>query len=222
MVEADGAILGPQYHGMRPITRQPDMVADSVSERTEIESRLRRAINGCMRADGTLSWTPDGSVEQYVRVRKYQRFQIKGGFKKAALVSLVAGYPYIHSTALHTVSGDHATDLSVDNQGEEFGPAELIRVTGPGTGPRVRRTHDSVVYDLDFPTLTLAAGTYIDIDPWNKTITHSSGSNMYSYLDFAASTWWTLGPGINTCRVDWDSGATTASDLRIDWRDAWL
>lgn len=226
MVEADGAILGPQYHGMRPVTMQPSILADTITERNDMESRLRRVVNGCMRASGTLAWTPDGSIEQFVSVRKYQRLQIKGAWKKDALISLVAGFPYIQSTTLHTQTAAFNTDQAILNDGEEFGFPALLRINGPSsgsaTGPTLRRTFDSVAYELTFPGLTLAAGTYIDIDPWDKTIVTSAGANAYSYLDFDDSTWWTLGPGSNTVRLEWDSGTTTGSTFRIDWRDSWL
>ncbi len=226
MVEADGAILGPQYHGMRPVVLQPSILADSVASRNEMESRLRRVVNGCMRGDGTLAWTPDGSIEQFVTVRKYQRLQIKGGWRKDAMVSLVSGFPYIQSTALRTQTAAFNTDQVIENQGEEFGPPALIRINGPSsgsaTGPTIRRTYDSVAYELALPGLVVASGTYIDIDPWDKTIVTSAGASAYSSLSFNDSTWWALGPGNNTVRLEWDSGTTTGSTFRIDWRDTWL
>lgn len=225
MVEADGAILGPQYHGMRPITFQPVILADTITDRNERESQLRRVVNGSMKADGTVSWTPDGSIEQFLSIRKHQRLQIKGAWAKECLVSLVAGYPYIHSTTLHTQTTSRDVDQAINNEGMEFSPPALIRINGPSTGtatgPTIRRTYDSVPYELTFPSLTLAAGTYIDIDPWNKTIVHSSGASQYAFLDFVNSTWFALGPGTNTLRLEWDTGGT-GSTFRIDWRDAWL
>jgi hypothetical protein len=222
MVETDGAILGPQYHGHRPITMNVTIQGSTVTERNQREAKLRRVINDCAQATGSLRWTPDGSIEQYLQVRKHQPFRIKGGYVKEGMVSLVAGFPWIQSWAQRSVSGNHNTDHTAENQGDAWAPPERIRVNGPGTGPRVRRTISAVSLDLDFPTLTLPAGQYIDIDTWNKTVTHSSGANYYSYLDLTASTWFTMGPGNNTFRVDWDSGATTASDIEVYWRDSWL
>lgn len=226
MVEADGALLGPMYHGMRPITLQASIVQPSVADRNAVETQLKRVLNGCTRADGALTWTPDGSVEQYLPVRKYQRLQIKGGVKKDALVSLVAGYPYIHSSTLHTSTFNHNTDTDIDNNGSDFGPAALIRINGPSSGaavgPTIRRTYDSNPLELAFPGLSVASGTYIDIDPWNCTAYTSGGTNVFSYLDLDTSDWWTLGPETNTLRLEWDSGTTTGTSCRVDWRDAWL
>lgn len=226
-IEAHGAIGGTFFHATRPITLSGELVAADIATRNARESKLRKAVNNCMGDDGALIWTPDGSIEQYVKVRKYQPMRVRGGWKKDIFTSLVALDPFIYSTELETVTGNHATNLTAENQGNDFGPPELITVHGPGTDPTIKRTWDSVAYDLVLET-TLTSTQFIQIDPMSRTILRADDStpteftNIYSALSFEDSTWWLLGPGDNTLRVDWGSGATAASDLTVDWRHTWL
>ena len=222
-VEADGAIAGNFYHGIRSPVFNGIMRGTSPSQRNQRESILRKVVNSCMRADGTLQWTPDGGIAQYVKVRKHGRLAIKGGFNKDVQVVLVCPDHRIYGATLNSSTGlAHSTNHTIENSGDAPSPPALIRVTGPGTNPVVRRTWGGVQLNITFSGLTLTAGQYVDIDVVNKTATHSDGSNVYQYISFLTTQWWELGSGNNTVRLDWGSGATAASVLRVDWRHCWI
>lgn len=221
-VEADGSIFGNFYHGHRPVTIQGELLASSVAARNVREDKLYKVLNDIMRASGTLTWTPDGSISQYLNVRKYQPARIKGGFKKDFFVSLIAADPYIYSTALDTVTGvAPATNQTVTNDGNAKREPVLIRVTGPTNGTVWVRNATPTTQEIRMLSTmpNLLAGEYIDIDPFNRLITHSSGVDYYRYFDYVNSTWWGLVPGSNTVSL---RGTNTTGSLRVDWRDAWV
>lgn len=225
-VQTHGSIALEFFHGNRPITMQGTILDTSVAARVTRENRLRKVVNNCMAADGTLTWTPAGSVSQYVSVRKNQPMRIKGGYAKDYFVSLIAPDPRIYSTTLHTSTVLPATNLDVVNDGNAVSPPALVRITGPGTSPAVKNTIGGTPYVLKFTGLVMTAGQTLDINMLNATAVLSTGASAYAYVDFPANAeWWGVAPRelyVNTVRVDWQSGSTSASTLRIDWRDAWL
>ena len=216
-VESDGGIHGAFFHGRRPITFRGRITASSATERNQKMTRLMRATNA-LQSDGTITWTPDGGEEQFVRFRKQQPTRFTGGWSKEFFLAVVCADPRIYSTTLDTTGDqDDATDVSVENQGSALTAPELIRITGPGVNPLVSIGE----YRIDFEW-TLAGGQFLDIDVGNRTVLDQSGTNRYSAVNFVTSTWGGLVPGVNICRVDFDSGASGASKIRIDWRNAWI
>lgn len=233
LVEADGGVFGHSYHGLRPITIQGVITADSIATRNARETKLYRVVNEMMRATGTLTWTPTGSISQFVNVRKQQPIRIKGGWQKSFFIGLVAADPRIYSTAIRTGTVTGGGSVTLENQGSfdappqgtfsTVNPGAGVRITGPGTSPLVTRTYAGVSTYTPLTGLTLAAGEYVDINFINKTIVKSNGANLYSYFDWTTGSWWGLGPaGNNTLNVTWASGSSAASSLRVDWRDTWL
>jgi hypothetical protein len=95
------------------------------------------------------------------------------------------------------------------------------RLYGPCTGPRF--SLDTTGETLSFPTLTLAAGDYLEIDTRNHTalVNGSPDASRLGQLDFAASTWWRLRPGTNTVRYNPVTVAGGAQAV-LFWRPAWL
>lgn len=221
-VEADGSVFGNFYHGHRPVTLTAQIYAATIAERNARESKLYRVLADLMRGTGSLIWTPAGSVSQYVNVRKFQPARVRGGWVKDVFVSLVAADPYIYGASLNT-----ATDaagggaLTVVNEGNAAREPALLRVTGPTNGTVVIRNATPTNQDITFLSSmpALATSEYIDIDPLNRTIRHSSGLDYYQYLNYGATIWWRLAPGNNTVSLQ---GTTTTGTLRIDWRHTWV
>jgi hypothetical protein len=223
-VQADGAIFGDFYHTTRPITLQPTILEASVSARNLKESKLRKVVNDCMRQGGTLAWTPDGSISQFVTVRKHQPLRIKGGWAKQALVALIANDPLIYGSTLNTTTntGNPPASISATNEGDAPSAPVLIRITGPVTNPAVRRVSGSYDHRLRLQGLTLSSGQSVDISMVNATAVRNDATNVYQYVDFpSAAYWWTLMPGSNTITLE-GTGTSAATALRIDWRHAWL
>lgn len=94
-------------------------------------------------------------------------------------------------------------------------------IFGPCTGPRLRNRTSGE--DLSFPGLTIAAGDFLFIDQAERTVTlnRDAGASRYSWLDFAASTWFPFGPGGQLIEFDAQSSAPPASAW-IAWRDTYL
>lgn len=223
LVEADGSISSQVFHGPRPFTLQGFIKAPSISVRNDRETKLRQVVNECMRADGTLTWTPDGGLSQRLNVRKNQPIRVRGGFVKEFLIAMVAADPRIYGSTLNTLT-DTGTPLTlaVVNDGNGDSPPVLIRVTGPVTNPLVRRVQGSNDDALKFAGLVIAGGAFIDINMLNKTAVDNLGASVYSFVDFPANAdWWELLPGSNTVTVE-GTGQTAASALRVDWRSVWL
>lgn len=225
-VEADGAVAGVFYHGIRSPVFNGKLYGTSTTQRNTRESLLRKVVNECMRADGTLSWTPTGGVSQYVKVRKHGRVSVKGGWRKDAQVVLVCPDHRIYSTTLNTSTFAHSTNQVLENSGDAHSPPALLRINGPSsgtaTGPIIRRTWNGTQLNISCATMPIAAGQYVDIDVINKTATRNDGTNMYQYVSFLTTDWWEMGPGNNTIRLDWTSGTTTGTTLRVDWRHVWV
>lgn len=221
-VEADGALFGNFYHGHRPVTLSAEVVAATVADRNQRENKLYKVLNDCMRFSGTLTWTPSGSVSQFVYVRKFQPTRVRGGFKKDIFVSLLAADPYIYSTTLNTASMASTTNTIITNEGNAAREPQFLRVNGPTGGNlgRLLRTTNAVTQEIRLVGApAMASGEYIDIDPINRTVRHSSGADYYRYIDYAWTIWWQLQPGNNTVSL---RGFDTQGTMRIDWRHAWV
>lgn len=221
LVEQHGALAPYFYHGFRPVTMKVEIYAATIAERNMREGKLHRALNDMMRSEGTLTWTPEGGISQYVSVRKYQPLRISGTWLKTASIFLAAPDPYIYSTDLRSASAAAGTSFTVENQGgAEVSPISGA-FTGPATGVYVQNLTSGTV-NLRLAGYTLPSGQTVTWDFTNRTVKNGS-TNLYQYNDFPNNwTWPTLLPGINTFRGNADSGATGATTLTMTWRDAWL
>lgn len=222
-VEADGALFGNFYHGHRPVTLSAELVAATVADRNVREDKLYKVLNDCMRFSGTLTWTPSGSISQFVYVRKFQPARVRGGFKKDIFVSLLAADPYIYSTTLNSTTGvaPH-TNSATTNEGNAAREPVLLRATGPTNGTVWFRNARAgqILGEIRLVGMpNLATGEHIDVDPINRTVRHSAGTDYYQYVDYANTYWWQLLPGANSVSL---RGTNTTGSLRIDWRHAWV
>lgn len=240
IVEADGGIQGDNYYGRRPIVLQGQLAPPlSTIDRNQRSAKLRGASNA-LRQDAVLKWTPDGGIEQFVRVRRQQPLRITGGWVKDFQVPLVSADHRIYSTALTTVSvtasgtnpsgrayprrypvsyglAPSAGQLVVNNQGDSETPP-VIRVYGPGTNPQITNTTLGRTISLLY---TLGPAEFLEVDTANHTVELNGVTNRYSAVDFANNQWWTLYPGTNLLTLRWYS-YTAGAKMEVDYRDAWI
>ncbi|MFH8483610.1 hypothetical protein [Streptomyces sp. NPDC018055] len=97
----------------------------------------------------------------------------------------------------------------------------VIRITGPVANVSV--IHSTSGRRLDFPTLNLAAGQWVEIDtrPGYRTVTRENGGNASTLLSTASRIdLFSLPPGPSEFRwTGFDN--TNTSRLRLTWRDAY-
>lgn len=245
LVEGDGGLHGDFFYGRRPVVLsgivwpEPDMA--TVNARME---KIERATNA-MRADGTLRWTPSGSVKRRLLYRRQQPLRQTQRRPKAVQVALVSERSEIESDALHTAilavsgssteqgfgfdvafdlymgGGSAAGSLAITNAGN--GPAApIIRVDGPITNPILANATTGEELRLEY---TLATGEFLVLDFSDRehTIKFMGTADRYYALDEAASTWWKLlpGPAINDVRLRGNAYSSPAA-MTVLWRDAWV
>lgn len=220
LVEADGGVHGNFWYGRRPVIVEGQIRGDDATERNERLTRLRRASDA-MREDAELTFTPSGSIEQFIAVRRQQPLRLDGGVIKDYQLALVAADPRIYSTAEQAVTVAHSTNQSCENQGSAPTPP-VFRVSGPSSGTATGPTVSLGGAEIALPGLSLTSGTWVDIDTKNRTVVDNTGASRYSTVDFVGTSWFDLLPSTNLVRLDWDSGTLTSSTLRITWRDAWV
>jgi hypothetical protein len=98
----------------------------------------------------------------------------------------------------------------------------IIRITGPCS--TITITHVASGRALALPTLTLAAGRWVEIDtrPGYRTVTWDNGGNASAYLTPASRIdLFTLPPG--TSEMRWTAfDNTNTARMRLTWRDAYI
>jgi hypothetical protein len=170
---------------------------------------------------------------RFLNVRTQQPTRIAGvGFNKSVLVSLVARDPLIYSTAQKRVTVAHATDLTIENEGDWESPA-IYRVMGPyGAGTvTIQRTANTIAEKIKW-TKVLDGGaghsvwfdTFYQLASLDPTKFPLTENNVRSTLDWTVTDWPGIMPGLtNTVRFDASGGGTTGNTfLEVRWRDAWL
>jgi hypothetical protein len=220
LIGDDGGVHGEFFYGRRPIVLTGNIESrPSNAERNVRMTRLQRASNAT-RINATLSWAPEGGVEQIVAVRRQQPLRITGGYLKAFQLALVSANPRIYSAEIkqHIYAANDHDDI-VANDGSMRTPP-IIRVNGPATAIEIHNhtTGEFIVFATAF---ALTAGQYVDIDFENRTVTKNDGTNQFGQLQFASTTWWELVPGDNEVALH-ATGTTGATTLVMTWQDAWI
>lgn len=238
--EGDGAIHGNFYHGRRPITLSGQILADSTAARNERLTRLQRATNS-LQADGTLTWTPSGSISQFCYVRKQQPTRIAGaGTVKNFFVALVAADPRIYSSTLNTLTAQaHSSNIAVENEGSYAAPFEALKIIRPTTASsyvtgfrvRVGGASGAIVIEMNLgfnwgPSPATASPDYYLINTRTRSVESYVGStatNRYNLVDFVDSTWTDLSPGSQNVYLE-QIGSSGSPNLTFDisWRDVWM
>lgn len=216
--ELDGAIQGPQYYGRRPIVLTGAIPATSTIVRNEMMARIKRASNA-MRANATLTWTPDGGEQLFATIRRQAPLRITGAWLKKFQIPLVAADARLYATTIQTgtiVPGGAGTvTLTNNGDGEApltatiFGPIENPTLTNEATGQSINLTYK------------LAKGEKLVLDFLARTIKLAGTTNKYSALNFATSTWWLIQPGENKIKLaqkSYEKGA----EVEFSFRDAWV
>jgi hypothetical protein len=243
LVEADGGIHGNFWYGRRPVVGTIEIVPSSTVDRNTKTTALAQAAN-CLRQDAILSWTPDGGVAQFIRVRRNQplRRADEPGWKTTYSLPLVSADPRIYSNTLTSASvtataagaggfvfpltfpltfgGAPALgDILATNNGNAETPP-IIRVDGPISTPSIKNVTKNQTIQLNY---TLGTGEWFIIDVFARTISLNGITNRYSALDFANTTgWWNLAPGLNDIRLGGFGFAAGVTALSIQYRDAWI
>lgn len=156
-------------------------------------------------------------------VRRQQPVRFSGiGWSKLAFIPLVAADPRIYSAACYDQTAAHATDMTVENQGDAESPPVRIRINGPGTTATIKHVANGITRNIVIAH-TLTAGHWLDIDVVNRTVIDDTGASQYGKVTFGSTSWWGLMPGpSNLVRGTWTSGSTGASTTQLRWRDAWI
>lgn len=98
----------------------------------------------------------------------------------------------------------------------------VIRITGPCSNVTI--THVASGRALSLPTLTLAAGRWVEIDtrPGYRTVTWDNGGNASTYLSPGSRVdLFSLPPGQSEMR--WTAfDSTNTARMRLTWRDAYI
>lgn len=223
LVEGDGGRHFDFYHGRRPITMSglfnPNVFGASAARNI---TRLLRATNA-MRGDAYLRWTATGAQRVEVAVRRTSPPRITGQRAKSFLIGMTAADPRIYGVTTNVQaasvvnsSGAYAA-VTASNVGS-VATYPTISITGPITNPILTNATSGKVLSL---TRTIAAGDRVDLDFTNRTIKTQAGSSVYSSLNYTTSEWWPINPGSNSITLT-GTFVSTAAQLSVGWRDAWL
>lgn len=134
-------------------------------------------------------------------------------------------YPKTFSYSYPVTLGGGGTSFITTNG--DYGAFPVIQIDGPVTNPVITWL-DPVTRTPSGPQivisgLTVAAGTYLEIDTKARTV-YLNGDpnyNRFPYLDFEATIWAPLQAGTNLLRFTTPSSAPPAI-ARVFWRDAFL
>jgi sugar lactone lactonase YvrE len=109
---ADGGVHGPFWRGRRPVVANIEIAPASTIDRNTKYDKIMRAVGNSLRTDSTLTWTPDGSAEQFIRVRKQSRIARgeDSGWLTRLQIPMVAADPLKYSTVLRTDDSSPVTN----------------------------------------------------------------------------------------------------------------
>lgn len=98
----------------------------------------------------------------------------------------------------------------------------VIRVYGPCDDPVLENL--TAGRKLVFDGLSIAAGSYVELDTRERTVFAESDptASRYGYLDMSVSAWWSLEPGDNLVRLIPATPVTSPAQMVIAFRDAYL
>lgn len=177
--------------------------------------RLRAKSHGApisrpVTADFVVSWSgPDGVQEAYEE--ETTTF--------SASTDVEAGFTFDISFDLVFPESPPVGVTTVTNDGN-VNAYPIVRLYGPCTGPKVE--NQTLGRKIELPSLTIAAGDYIELDTRAKTIflLGDPDQSVSNFFDFDVSDWWWLVPGDNDLRyypTTSDPGAAAEITFRPNW-----
>lgn len=241
--QASGAIVFPGRRGGAYPVLEGTIVHDSLNRRATMLDDIKALPAGLEDADGTLRWTPTGQAQRQLTVQLLEDVICRGGLYKEFHLALVAADPTTYAAveqtldtvALTTASGGALNfpvvfpfSFGAYSGGGIATPTNAgnapswprLRVYGKIDGPIIRNT--TTGRSLAFPGLSIAAGDYIDIDSFKRTVLLNGAANLslMRYLDRSSSEFFQLAVGANTIQLQ-GSNFDAVATVRLYWRDAW-
>lgn len=220
LVGDDGGVHGSFFFGRRPVVLEGgiDPRPDTI-ERNIRMTRLQRASNA-MRSDATLSWMPDGGVQQEIKVRRQQPLRITGAYNKSFQMSLVASDPRIYSSQVkESIILPAVHNAEVENIGTMDTPP-FFSISGPATAIEIHN-HTTGQFIVFTAAYSITSTQRLDIDVPTRTVKRENGTNVYSQIDFLNTSWFSLVPGVNNIALH-ATGTSANTALTLRWRDAWV
>lgn len=114
------------------------------------------------------------------------------------------------------------TGVVIVNNAGDATAYPLLRLYGPATEPIIENlTQDKL---LEFDSLTINAGEFLEIDTRAKTILLNGDPTAPAYdkLLYPNSAWWTLSPGDNEIKYRPATFTAATTVAEVVWRDAYL
>lgn len=226
--QQDGDILLDSFRGARYVTLAGMVRADTVTAADTQAEFLRNVLNQAVRADATLRWLRRDGVTRQALCRCWEGVTIEpqGALRQFQFV-LVMPDPVVYNDVQSTVSNvTPATQFTVTNGGDAD-TYPLLKVYGNATTATTafsakNNTSGELVRLTGLAATDLnTAAKFIQIDMNTKTVVHSDGRNMLSFVDFTLSDFWPLLPGANLVQIVTVTGGNP-SKVDVVFRDAWI
>lgn len=246
---ANGAFDRSRFFGPRSVSVSVTVMPETAAL---VVDRLRGLTNPSTTAFLRFSGRPRSAPDVQVTGRgarllmRSDLLESAGGVTRATMEWTVAS-GVLDSTvetsrtvpvAVSAEVGGRAYDLSFDRDYPDAQPAgttpivsagtattyPVIRMFGPCDGPTIQHTAaDGTVSELTMPSLSIAAGDFVEIDTRERTVLYNANpaDSRYSEIDFASSRWWAIAPGTQTVRFDPDTSSPPAQ-AEVVWRDAYI
>jgi len=101
-------------------------------------------------------------------------------------------------------------------------PADwTAKIFGPCSAPTI--TNRNTGQAITLPLLAILDGDYVEVSSRDRTVTVNGDptASRYRFLDFAASSWWTLAPGASFVEFTAESASPPAL-AELTWRDTYI
>lgn len=236
---ADGTIDTTRLFGGRAVTAQLVVLSPAALD------RVRGWLHPSRRP--WLVYTPDGLPERQLQLRVAQHAAPLAQMSSRGRIDVSVQWRAPSGRAVSAEEHGGAASPSMDNDGRSYPRSyplaypessgqgtvvvrndgnvdsdPVLRIYGPCTAPRV--ANETTGHTLAFSAaLVVADGDYLELDASARTalINGLAGQSVYRHLDFSASSWWPLVPGLNKVRY-FPAVWAQPSRAEIFWRDAYL
>lgn len=238
VVAGDGGYHGPFWRDRRPWTFSGFIVPSfSLVARDQAQEKLEGILGACLRADGTLLWTPADTITRKLLFRCQQPVRVSEGQsnvqKMFQVAAVSADWRAVSNTAKsQTITHTYlATTGTCVNSGN-CDAAPIFTFTGPIINPfvinNVTNKKVSFAATIGSETVTIdLTGTYPVISG-NVSGDLSGGINpLTTDWDIAvARSDWTPGQtfslGTPSGNYGNPAGSGNSCTLTVGWRDSWL